>query len=78
MQRSVMCVTISFGDAGSYWPTFLKRLTWLLFKPVGLKKADTMANGEKLNWFWNILYNVGYFLIFRPIPNRNKTFIDFN
>jgi long-chain acyl-CoA synthetase len=66
IEQQASAMQVRIGDA-----TFLKRLTWLLFKPVGLKKADTMAAGEKLNWFWKILYNIGYFLIFRPIRDKH-------
>lgn len=63
-QASEMQVRI--GDA-----TFLKRLTWQLFKPVGLRKADAMAKGEKLNWFWRIIYSIAYSLIFRPLRDKH-------
>jgi long-chain acyl-CoA synthetase len=66
IEQQASAMQVRIGDA-----TFLKRLTWRLFKPVGLKKADTMARGEKLNWIWSIVYKIGYFLIFRPIRDKH-------
>jgi len=48
----------------------LKRFCYHLFLPVGYKMADFNFAGKKPNLLWRALYQVGHWLLFRPLKDR--------
>lgn len=49
---------------------FVKRFFYNLFLPVGYKKADIYFARKKMNVFWNILYKISFWLVFRPLTDK--------
>ncbi len=50
--------------------TFLKRMLYSLWLPVGYKIADVKCSGETPNLFWRALYAMGDAIVFRPLRDK--------
>jgi len=48
----------------------LKRFAYNLFMPLGYKIADMQLEGKKPGLWWRMLYQVAYYLLFRPLKDR--------
>jgi len=48
----------------------IKRFVYNLFIPIGHKMADMKLEGKKPNIFWQLLYLLGHFALFRPLKDR--------
>jgi len=48
----------------------LKRFAYNLFMPLGYKIADMQLEGKKPGLLWRMLYQVAYYLLFRPLKDR--------
>jgi long-chain acyl-CoA synthetase len=50
--------------------SWLKRLTYKIFMPVGYRIADMQFEGKTPDIFWRILHYTAYLLLFRPLKDR--------
>jgi len=50
--------------------TFLRRLIYKMFLPVGLKVADIYVEQKRPNLLWKVLYFIAYQAIFRQLRDR--------
>ncbi len=50
--------------------TFLKRLLYFLFLPIGYKVARSQMENEPLNLFWRAIYQVANVIVFRPLRDK--------
>jgi long-chain acyl-CoA synthetase len=48
----------------------LKRFVYNLFMPLGYRMADIRLENKKPNLLWRALYQVGHYLLFRPLKDR--------
>jgi len=65
IEAQVSEVQVKISDSG-----FLQRMVYNLFMPVGYKLADAWAEGKRLSGFWRLLWNIGYWVLFRPLQDR--------
>lgn len=49
---------------------WMKRFFYNLLIPVGYKVAASNFNNEKINIFWQVLYQIAYLVLFRPLKDR--------
>jgi long-chain acyl-CoA synthetase len=50
--------------------TYIKRLFYNLFMPVGFRIADCAFNDKKPSWFYTLLWHIGNGIVFRPIRDK--------
>jgi len=51
--------------------SWIKRLTFRMFAPVGYRMADLHMQKKKPNILWKFLYKIAYLLLFRPLLDKH-------
>jgi len=51
--------------------SWIKKLTYNLFAPVGYRMADLQMQKKKPNLLWKLLYKIAYLLLFRPLLDKH-------
>jgi long-chain acyl-CoA synthetase len=62
LENEVSFVQVKIADS-----SFLKRLAYRIFMPVGYRIARKKLCNEPISWLWWAVYGVGYLVLFRPM-----------
>jgi long-chain acyl-CoA synthetase len=54
--------------------TKFKKWAYHFLLPIGYKVAEMKLSGKKINLFWSIAFQIGEFLMFRPIKDCGGAF----
>ena len=65
VEAQVSEIQVKISDA-----FLLNRMLYSLFIPVGFKMAEAKAKGETPSFFWRVLNQLGYWLLYRPIQDK--------
>ncbi|MBU2549359.1 MAG: AMP-binding protein [Proteobacteria bacterium] len=52
---------------------FIKRFFYRLFLPIGYRKSDLQNQNKEMAWWLKALYQVGDWLVFRPLRDKTGT-----
>ncbi len=51
--------------------SWIKRLTYNMFAPLGYRRADLHMQKRKSGPLWNLIYKIAYLLLFRPLLDKH-------